>query len=147
VAERVEGVRGGGEEEEMAEVVMEAAGKEAERVEGATAVVARMAARVAATKEAEADVVACSLAPLADTAAAAARAAARRAAGMEAVVPAAIQECLKNWHTVLAGTPVAELVAIEACLKHSSRRKKEAMGWEGGVVGREAACRAAASRS
>jgi hypothetical protein len=88
VAERVEGVRGGGEEEEMAEVVMEAAGKEAERVEGATAVVARM-----------------------------------------------------------AGTPVAELVAIEACLKHSSRRKKEAMGWEGGVVGREAACRAAASRS
>ena len=29
VAERVEGVRGGGEEEEMAEVVMEAAGKEA----------------------------------------------------------------------------------------------------------------------
>jgi hypothetical protein len=48
---------------------------------------------------------------------------------------------------VLAGTPVAELVAIEACLKHSSRKKKEAMGWEGGVVGREAACRAAASRS
>jgi hypothetical protein len=71
VAERVEGVRGGGEEEEMAEVVMEAAGKEVERVEGATVVVARMAARVAATKEAEADVVACSLAPLADTAAAA----------------------------------------------------------------------------
>ena len=146
----MEGVRGGGKEEEMAEVVMEAAGTEVERVEGATAVVARMAARVAATKEAEADVVACSLAPLADTAAAApaaARAAARRAAGMEAVVPAAIQACLKNWHTVLAGTPVAELVAIEACLKHSSRRKKEARGWEGGVVGREAACRAAASRS
>ena len=45
-------MRGGGEEEEMAEVVMEAAGKEAERVEGATAVVARMAARAAARRAA-----------------------------------------------------------------------------------------------